>query len=256
MPSNGENRHCPYYNRGMNCKQCNRDNQPMGPAPGCHDGCDYKKRKDCCAVPEPIQCITQPDSKRPGLVRFNYGGHSVDFDFTNLVQQVQTDTSLSINQANRTMDYNAERHIDSFSASELGSILHVGDLGDVDITRIKNNSLLFYQQDSNCGQGCEGLHNSWTTWSLNDTNGQTGSLQSVLGFDSVTGAPRGLEIPAKPNQFYSLGWNAQDKLGYIQPAEFTSFPYDTDGYAWITCVDPTTRQLGYVKVKKGTAITV
>lgn len=228
----------------------------MGPTPSCYDERKRKKKAECCGIPEPIQCITQPDSRRPGLVRFNYGGHSVDFDFTNLIRQVQSDTSQSIDQTNRTWNYNAERHIDSFSASQIGSILHLGDLGDVDITGIKNNSLLFYQQDSNCGQGCEGLHNSWTTWSLNDTNGQSGSLQSVLGFSPVTGTPVGLEIPSKPNQFYFLGWNAQDKLGYIQPAEFTAFPYDTDNYAWITCVDPTTRQLGYVKVKKGTTITV
>lgn len=243
----------------MNCNECKNKVSDMlpyskcaGTAPvPCKGGCGDKCND--CGCPQPIQSIVQPYPERPGILRFNYGGHSVEYDFTNMIKMTQTDTSVAINTNDRQMVYNAERHQDTITAKELGSILHIADIGDVDITGVENNSLFVFQKDSNCGQNCEGINNSWIAWNANEHLAT--ELQYAMGFDA-DGNPLALQPPVHTNQYYNLGWNAQNKLSYGQPVEFANFPVDDDNYAYISCFDPKTKQPGYVKVKKGSTVTV
>lgn len=244
----------------MVCNECKDKAKQLLPYSECagtaptprKDGCGGKQCNKC-GCPEPIQSVVQPYTKRPGIVRFNYGGHSVEFDFTNLIKQTQTDTSIRMDTINRYMVYNAERHQDTVTAKELGSILHIADIGDVDISGAEDNSIFVYQKNSDCGQNCEGINNSWVAWNANENLAT--ELQTAMGFDA-NGKPLALQPPVNTNQYYNLGWNGKSKLSYNQPVEFASFPVDTDNYAYISCYDPTSKQPGYVKVKKGTTITV
>lgn len=207
--------------------------------------------KDCgckdCGCPEPIQSIDNLDSQYPGRLRFNYGGRSVDYDFSSMIKQVETDTSLSVDSINRVLKYAAERHMDTLSAKEIGSILHIADIGDVDITGVTDNSLLVYQKDSDCGQGCEGIDNAWIAWNSNENLSE--NIETVMGFDA-DGKPHALARPQNTNQFYMLGWNAAGKVSYTQAVEVSSAPTDKDDKVYRLYVDPDSKQLVYVKENK------
>lgn len=204
--------------------------------------------KDCgckdCGCPEPIQSIDNLDSQYPGRLRFNYGGRSVDYDFSSMIKQVETDTSLSVDSINRILKYAAERHMDTLSAKEIGSILHIADIGDVDITGVKDNSMLVYQKDSDCGQGCEGIDNAWIAWNAEEN--LVDNIETVMGFDS-DGKPHALSRPQTTNQYHMLGWNAAGKLSYTQAIEVSSAPTDSNGKVYRPYIDPTTKQWVYVK---------
>lgn len=218
-------------------KNCNR----------CCNDCDPCKPKCCpepCGCPTQIMGIDQVHDDTPAWLRFNFGGKSVDYDFTSVVKAAETDTSLRLDVANRGLVYNAERHIDSFSASELGSILHIADIGDVDITGVTDNSLFVYQKNSDCGEGCEGIDNSWVAWNSNEHLDE--SLATVMGFDA-DGAPRALNHPDNTTQYYQLSWAGANKVAWTQPVVVATAPVDSDNKKWALYLDPETKQIVVVK---------
>ena len=180
----------------------------------------------------------------PAWLRYNFGGKSVDYDFEPVVKFAETDTSVRLDIPGRSFIYNAERHVDSFSASELGSILHIADIGDVDITGVTDNSLFVYQKNSDCGEGCEGIDNSWVAW--NSSEHLTDKMEVVMGFDG-NGVPQALNHPDNTNEYYQLGWNGSGKVSWSQPVVVSTPPVDSDGKAWRLYVDPTTKRLVVVK---------
>lgn len=224
-----------------NC--CNRCGRPDC-CGDCCDPCAQKCCSDPCGCPTQILSIDTVHSDTPYWLRFNFGGKSIDYDFTSVVKSAETDTNVRLDIANRALIYNAERHIDSFSASELGSILHIADIGDVDISGVTDNSLFVYQKNSDCGEGCEGINNSWVAWNSNEH--LVDSVETLMGFDS-DGKPQTLNHPVDTNQYYQLGWNGADKLSFSQPVEVSTPPVDSDGKVWRLYVDPNTRQLVVVK---------
>jgi hypothetical protein len=180
----------------------------------------------------------------PAWLRFNLGGKSVDYDFTSVVKAAETDTSIRLDIPGRALVYNAEKHIDSFSSKELGSIFHIADIGDVDITGVTDNSLFVYQKNSDCGEGCEGIDNSWVAW--NSSEHLTDKMEVVMGFDG-NGVPQALNHPNNTNEYYQLGWNGSGKVSWSQPVVVSTPPVDSDGKAWRLYVDPTTKRLVVVK---------
>lgn len=188
--------------------------------------------------------ITTVHEDTPAWLRFNFGGKSVDYDFASVVKSAETDTSIKLDIPNRSLIYNAEKHIDSFSASELGSILHIADIGDVDISGVQDNSLFVYQKNSDCGEGCEGIDNSWIAWNSNEHLVE--NLDTLMGFDT-DGKPKTLNHPPKTAQYYQLGWNGQDKISFSQPVEVATPPTDSDGKVWRLYIDPETKQLVFCK---------
>lgn len=207
--------------------------------------CCQPKKKCCC--PEPILDIDEmPDSV--SVLRFNLNGLSSWYDFGNMIYQTQTDTVLKTDILDRVVKYMAERHTDTISARELGAILHIADIGDVDITGVEDNSLFVYQKDNNCAHGCEGIDNSWIAWNSNDHLAD--SMKTVMGFDE-NGAPLALAPPANTDKYYVLGWNAENQVSYKQIEEVSKESITkTEGdksYIYKVCVDPNTNELVYIK---------
>ena len=210
------------------CNSCNR------PRPKCKS-CD-KCGCNPCGDSKPVLSVDEvPESI--SMLKFNVNGASTWYDYNNLVYQTQTDTVLSADAVNRVLKYMAERHIDTISAKELGAILHIADLGDVDIKTASNNSVLVYQKDSNCGEGCEGINNSWIAWNALEHGAD--SVQTFMGFDSQ-GIPTSLQTPSNASQYYMLGWNAGGKLSYSKPVQFSNTTNKAPLY-----VDKTTGQIGW-----------
>lgn len=205
--------------------------------------CECKRSPKCkepkcspCSCKKPVLEI-EPVPGSTSALKFNVNGVSAWYDFDNLVYQTQTDTVLSADSVNRVLKYMAERHIDTISAKELGAVLHMSDIGDVNITGIQDNALFVYQKDSSCGEGCEGINNSWIAWNSQEHGAD--SVQTLMGFDA-NGVPQALNTPANANQYYMLGWNGSNKLKYSKPVQFNALTNKAPLY-----VDKTTGQIGW-----------
>lgn len=223
----------------MTCgNQCNQCCDP------CADPC--AKKCGCC---EPFLDIDEmPDSV--STLRYNINGLSKWYDYGNMIYQTQTDTRITADSVKRVLRYMAERHTDSISARELGSILHIADLGDVDIAGVQNNSLFVYRKDNNCAQGCEGISNAWTAWNSTDIGNTTDSFRTIMGFDD-NGVPYSLLPPANADKNYYLGWRGADQIGWetIEEVDKNSIVV-TEGdrnYIYKVCLDPKTNKLVYIK---------
>lgn len=182
----------------------------------------------------------------PAWLRYNFGGKSVDYDYTSLVKFAETDTSVRLDIPNRTFIVNAEKHTDSFTAAEIGSIMHIADIGDVDISGVMNNSLFVYKKDSDCGEGCEGINNSWTAWNSNDDANLVESFSTVMGFDA-NGNPKALNRPNDTTKYYQLTWAGANKVKWTTPTVVANAPVDSDNKKWAVYVDPQTMALVIVK---------
>ena len=213
------------------------------------DNCNCKRCCDPCGKPkcgcdpcgQPLRVLSveaMPDS--PGVVKFNLDGHTQLFDFSEIVAETETDTFLRIDQTARTLKHLAEGHTNNITAKELGSILHLGDLGDVDMGSVEQNSLLFYQKNSDCGQGCDEISNQWTAW--NATENLESEARTVMGFND-NDAPVAIQPPLHTDQYYIAGWRAGDKFGYTQAAEVSVPTGGADGKTHLLFENPTTRQI-------------
>lgn len=201
----------------------------------CAKDCCYK---GTCGCPRPVFEI-EPMPEDVAMLKFNYGGVSTWYDFTNLVQKKQTDTILKVVPKDRSLVYNAERHIDTITSKQLGSIMHIADIGDVDIANLEDNSIFVYQKNSDCTHGCEGINNSWIAWNAFDH--QATSVQTIMGFDE-NGAPKAVSPPSNADQYYLFGWNAENKGSWLQLPKF-----GTDRETVQVRMDKNTKQLGWIE---------
>lgn len=218
----------------MICSKCNRQKSNCSSCKKrCHQ-CDQP-----CACPVPFLGIEQlPDNL--SVLRFNIDGKRADYDFTNLIYQTQTDTTLIADVINRLLSYSAERHTDTITAQELGSILHLADIGDVDTNGASTGSLLTYQKGTNCAEGCVGLRDSWKVWTALDEQISSATYPFVFSAD---GSAHVLQRPANANQYYQLGWNAQNQVSYSQVQTVASAPINTNGKKIALYLDPNTKQI-------------
>lgn len=197
--------------------------------------------KECCDNPMPFFGIDlAPNSN--SVLMYNVNGVTSTWDYRPIVEQNQTDTAISIKTIERVLKYAAERHIDTISAKELGSILRLSDISDIDIADVKNNSMLMFKKDGECAYG--DLSNSWVAFNADED--QSTSVTSFLGYDNNY-RPQALSTPLHTNQYYQLGWNGNNKISYSQPVEVSTAPRDTDGKKLAVYVDPTTKQLIIVR---------
>lgn len=197
--------------------------------------------KPCCDNPMPFFSVeAMPNSV--STLMFNVNGVTSTWDFAPIVEQNQTDTSISIKSIERVLKYAAERHIDTIHAKELGSILRLADISDIDITDVKNNSMLVFKKDGECAYGDQ--NNSWVAFNADEH--QSTSLTSLMGYDA-TYKPQSLGTPVHTSQYYQLGWNGKDKISWGQPVEAATAPIDTDGKKLRLYLDPTTKQIVVVR---------
>lgn len=208
----------------------------------CCNDCN-NKCKEPCGCAEPVFSVeAMPDD--PTTLRFNVNGKSVWYDFSSVVKAGETCTTLNIDGVNRTLNYNGECANQSISANELGSILHLGDLGDVDADSITDNGILNYRKDGDCGEGCEGIADGWVSSNPIEIGGT--SLDYILGSDA-DGKMKSLMPPTDTTSFSYLAWAAQNKAKWVKPTVVSTAPVDTDGKVWRPYIDPTTGEIVIVK---------
>lgn len=237
-----------YYNKVMN-PLFNVGKLGLGVCETCHaNPCSCNKcPKDNCACPEPFINLDEIPNK-PGVYRVNDNGKNAIWDLRKGIKGAQTDTSLVVDIIKRVLQFSAERHTDTITAQELGTILHLTDLGDVSTKGATNGAMMVYKQTDTCPAGCYGTGNVWEAWNALDQDNIVSSAAYAYGFNA-NGQPVTLQQPLNPNQYYNLGWNGNNQLSYAQPTEETAVIVDSQGYAYQQYLNPQTMQPYFVKVK-------
>ena len=68
----------------------------------------------------------------------------------------ETDTKLSTNFTSSSLIYNAEKHTDIITGSQLGQLINLEDLRDTEVSNADSCDLLVYNPYcSECGDGCK-----------------------------------------------------------------------------------------------------
>lgn len=160
----------------------------------------------------------------------------------------ETDTILSTNYSNASLIYNAEKHTDTITGSQLGSLIRVEDLRDTNCDYDTPSMCyeLIYHKYGECGDGCKSAANEWATFSIDNENAKRDWLHYVRGVN-VYGCPMFLDEPANPSQWYWTGWRTEgihNEFGYFQPRIVPSnnYPKDENGSHIFITEDPNTRE--------------
>lgn len=196
------------------------------------------KCNDPCGCAEPVFSIEAMPND-PTIYRFNVNGKSVWYDFEPAVKAGETCTTVNIDAVNRTLNYHGECSEQTLSAKEIGSILHLGDLGDVNEGSITDNGILNYRKTGDCGEGCEGETDGWV--SSNPIEIGAESLDYILGSDA-DGKMTSLIPPIGTTRFSYLSFAAQGKVKWVTPTEVASIP-DDGTYQYPVYMDPDTGEL-------------
>ena len=196
----------------MGCGHCGQ----CQPKCGCENKCQKR-----CGCPESILSI-EADSADPAYLRFNLGGRSVWYDFTSVVKAAETCTHLFTSLNPRALVYESECGRQEITAKELGRILHLGDLGDVDETSIKDNAILVYRKDSHCGENCDGK-SGWI--GIDPTEEGDNEIDYLLGSDDK-GDVKSLMPPAANNKYNYLTWEKDGKAKWSVIRIVPSAPTD------------------------------
>lgn len=214
----------------MGCGHCGQ----CQPKCGCEKKCPKR-----CGCPESILSI-EADSEDPAYLRFNLGGRSVWYDFTPVVKAAETCTHLSTDLTSRSLIYDGECGRETISARQLGSILHLGDIGDVDASTIKDNAILVYRKDADCGENCDGK-NGWV--GIDPSEESDDELDYILGSDE-DGKVKSLQPPAAPNKTNYLEWEANGKAKWATiPIRFSPPTDSTTGQVARLYLDPDTFEI-------------
>lgn len=217
-----------------NCGSCGE----CQPKCKCEDKCPKR-----CGCPESILSI-EADSEDPAYLRFNLGGRSVWYDFGPVVKAAETCTHLSTDLTSRSLIYDAECGRETISARQLGAILHLGDIGDVDASTIKDNAILVYRKEADCGENCDGK-NGWI--GIDPSEESDDDLDYILGSDE-DGKVKSLQPPAATNKTHYLTWEANGKAKWVQIKEAAVAPVSPISNTVLRVyLDETTGELVYVR---------
>ena len=136
----------------------------------------------------------------------------------------ETCTSLSVNGTDATLVYKGECDTDIITGSQLGSIIRLNDLKDVDAPFPDHCSMLVFDPYcAECGDGCVSPADMWRPYSIPDAGDCIVPLEDdgyykVLVKDDC-GCIKECRLPAKPDD--------EDKIIYLRD----STPEDPD-YPW------------------------
>lgn len=81
----------------------------------------------------------------------------------------ETDTKLSTNFTSASLIYNAERHTDIITGTQLGQLIKLEDLRDTETSSADSCDLLVYNPHCDeCGDGCKPKDARWTNYHIPD----------------------------------------------------------------------------------------
>ena len=147
----------------------------------------------------------------------------------------ETDTKLSTNYSNETLIYNAERHTDIITGSQLGDIINLDYLRDVEIDESLSGHCyeLIYRKWAACGDGCRSAADKWMNFNINSDDALKCGIRYVRGANQY-GCPVYLDVPTNVNQYWFGMWRPSSagscwEFGYVQPEQVNELPKDGQG---------------------------
>lgn len=147
----------------------------------------------------------------------------------------ETDTKLSTNYSNETLIYNAERHTDIITGEQLGDIINLDYLRNVDIDPGLDGNCyeLVYRKWAECGDGCRSAADKWVNFNINSEGAKQCGIRYVRGANQY-GCPVYLDIPTNVDEYWWGMWRPSSagdcwEFGYIQPEEVEELPKDSHG---------------------------
>lgn len=152
---------------------------------------------------QPCDCNSDPCGKKCQPARYSCGFDiQVDpFDpttwlFTNcgatrrvkIPKIAETDTTLKTDYSNATLNYHSEQHVDTITGEQLGSLINLKELRDVDTPDPANCGILTWNPGcSECGNGCEPLEAKWRAYTIPDAGNDDIAAVDSNGYYHVLG---------------------------------------------------------------------
>lgn len=100
----------------------------------------------------------------------------------------ETDTTLKTDYSNATLNYHSEQHIDTVTGEQLGSLIKLKELRDVDTPDPDNCSILTWNPGcSECGNGCEPLEAKWRAYKIPNAGNSDIAAVDSNGYYHVLG---------------------------------------------------------------------
>ena len=211
----------------MNSCNCN----PCNPCGDC---------KKCCPARYDCSFNIEASPYDPSTWMVTIGGmmHKVKVPGFN-----ETDTTLSTNYTNSTLIYNAERHTDTITGEQLGGIINLDYLRNVDIDEDLDGHCyeLVFRKYAECGEGCKSALDKWTNFNINSEGALRNGIQYVRGANQY-GCPVYLDEPPRTDEYWWGMWRPDDtgygvEFGYIQPEYVDSLPTDEHGNTLVLSQD-------------------
>lgn len=155
----------------------------------------------------------------------------------------ETDTAISTNSSNATLNYKAEKHNDAITGKQLGDLINVDELRNVNVDESLPGTCyeFVYRKYGDCGSGCKALTNAWTNFNINSEGGKQNAIRFVRG-SNVYGCPAYLDTPSNLDEYWLAGWKTDGEnkeFGYFQPQEVEELPQDEDGNTLVMSINPT-----------------
>lgn len=158
----------------------------------------------------------------------------------------ETDTSLSTDFSGAKLIYKAERHTDELTGAQLGDIINLDDLRnvDTDTDTAAHCSEIIFRRYGECGAGCKSMEDKWKIFSLDDDGALTDGLRYVRGVNAY-GCPQFLDTPDNLNEFWYAGWRLDGDhrmFGYYQARKADKLPKDENGNYLVGSYDLDTKE--------------
>lgn len=100
----------------------------------------------------------------------------------------ETDTLLKTDYSGATLNYKSERHTDIITGKQLGSIINLNELRNVDAPDPENCSFLTWNPGcSECGHGCTPLEAKWRPYTIPDAGDDDIAAVDDNGYYHVLG---------------------------------------------------------------------
>lgn len=145
----------------------------------------------------------------------------------------ETETSLGVNPSNSTLNYHGEKDTNTITGEQLGDIIKLEDLKDVDFDPEFTGtcSELIYRKFADCGEGCQSPADSWSGFNVNTDGIKKDAIRFVRGAN-VYGCPEYLDVPENLDEFWYAGWKRDGEsrqFGYYQAEPVDTLPINEKG---------------------------
>lgn len=134
-----------------NCNPCNNDPCSCGKCGPAKYGCDF-------------QILANPFDE--SIWNVTICGATTKVKIPKLSE---TDTKLSTSYGSKSLIYNAEKHTDVITGDQLGGLINLEDIRNVDVANADNCDLFVFNPScSECGDGCTPKLARWTKYHIPD----------------------------------------------------------------------------------------